>query len=154
LKKIRKYLITGILTLLPLIITIYVTKFVFEFIDGILEPLIVLKFGRQIPGIGFFLTLLLILLTGLTMSNYLGRRIITWLENLVTKIPLLNVIYTSVKKVIEALNVFVPTTPNPTSGMLILVPREDVVFLDMSVEEGLKLIVSGGVICPEYPEKC
>lgn len=102
-KKIRKYLITGILTLLPLIITIYVTKFVFEFIDGFLEPLIVIKFGRQIPGIGFVLTLLLILLTGLTMSNYLGRRMITWLENLVTS---------------------------------------------------LKLIVSGGVICPEYSEKC
>ena len=48
------------------------------------------------------------------------------------------------------MSVFLPTTPNPTSGYLLFVPREDVVVLDMSVEDGLKLVVSGGIIAPEY----
>ena len=50
----------------------------------------------------------------------------------------------------ELINVFIPTTPNPTSGMLILVPNEEIIYLDMSVEEGLKLIVSAGIVVPEY----
>lgn len=60
-----------------------------------------------------------------------------------------------VKKILgrEMLNVFVPTTPNPTSGFLIFVPREDVVFLDMSVEEGLKFVISGGIVAPEEAKK-
>ncbi|WP_028307594.1 DUF502 domain-containing protein [Desulfitibacter alkalitolerans] len=51
----------------------------------------------------------------------------------------------------EVINVFLPTTPNPTSGFLLFVPREDVIFLDMSVEDGLKMIISGGVVVPPYP---
>ena len=53
----------------------------------------------------------------------------------------------------EVVNVFLPTTPNPTSGFLLLVPREDVIFLEMSVADGMKMIISGGVVNPEYTPK-
>ena len=53
----------------------------------------------------------------------------------------------------EMVNVFIPTTPNPTSGFLIFVPREDLVFLEMTVEEGLKFVISGGIVTPEEAKK-
>lgn len=52
----------------------------------------------------------------------------------------------------EIVNVFVPTTPNPTSGMLVLVPKDDIIYLDMTIEEGIKLILSGGVLVPNWEE--
>lgn len=191
-KSPKTYFITGIIVLLPSIVTFYTLYKLFIFIDGFLGKPIRTYTGYNIPGVGLFLTVLLIWFIGVLATNIIGRKILHMLEFLFTNIPLVRGIYKTVKQIVDAfshqnsnafqrvvmieyprkglyalafqtgvakgelqaktrqevINVFLPTTPNPTSGFLLLVPREDVVFLDMSVEEGLKLIISGGVVTP------
>ncbi|MGM0471616.1 MAG: DUF502 domain-containing protein [Bacillota bacterium] len=193
LKNLRNYLITGLIILLPLVVTIYIVTTIFSAVDGFLRPLIELVIGRSIYGLGFFLTILVILGIGIIGTNVLGKRLISFGERLLTRIPLVKNIYLTVQQIINALflknktafrkvvvveyprrgiyqvgfltsegrgevqentedqvvNVFIPTTPNPTSGMLILVPHSEVNYLDMTVEEGLKFIISGGTVTPE-----
>ena len=193
LKNLRNYLITGLIILLPLVVTIYIVTTIFNAVDGFLRPLIELVIGRSVYGLGFFLTILVILGIGIIGTNVLGKRLISFGERLLTRIPLVKNIYLTVQQIINALflknktafrkvvvveyprrgiyqvgfltsegrgevqentedpvvNVFIPTTPNPTSGMLILVPRSEITYLDMTVEEGLKFIISGGTVTPE-----
>jgi len=192
LKSLRNYLITGLIILLPLIITVYIVTSIFNAVDGVLRPLVELVIGRSIYGLGFLLTIGFILGVGAIGTNVLGKRLIDYGERILTKIPLVRNIYLTVQQLIDALflknktafrkvvlieyprkglyqvgfltsegmgevqsntdeeviNIFVPTTPNPTSGMLVLVPKEDITYLDMNVEEGLKLIISGGTVVP------
>lgn len=194
--KLRTYFFTGILVLLPLMATIYILWYVFSFMEGLLDPLLRYFLGRSIPGLGFLLSLVIILLIGLFGRNILGKRIISFGERLLFRIPLVRTIYTTVKQILEALfggrtyvfekvvlleyprkglyqlgfvtrdvaeelnklvhtdlvNVFIPTTPNPTSGMLVMVPKEDVLHLKMKVEDGMKLIISGGTLTPMFEE--
>jgi len=197
----RKYLIAGLLIWLPLGITLLVVKLLVDIID---RTVLLLPpswrpdalFGFHIPGVGLLLSLLIILLTGITVANLLGHRMVTVWEGLLARIPLVRTIYSAVKQVVEAVlsansksfrkvvlveyprrgmwclalqtaerlgevqaktgaevvAVFLPTTPNPTSGFVILVPRDDVVELDMSVDDGLKLIISMGAVVPEWPK--
>ncbi len=188
----RKYLITGLLVWLPVVVTIYVLWWGFKFFDSVLGNAIARFMGMRIPGIGILTSLVLILLTGIFAAHYLGRRLIAFGEDLVTKIPLVRSVYLTVKQIVDAflhgtnvafqqvvlveyprpglwaiafmtsdikneihektdedvMAVFIPTTPNPTSGFLLYVPRRDVIFSDMSVEDGLKLVVSGGIVSP------
>lgn len=194
--KLRTYFFTGILVLFPLIATIYILWYVFSFLENLLDPILFYFLGRSFPGLGFFLSLILILLIGLFGRNILGKKIISFGERLLFRIPLVRTIYTTVKQIMEALfggrtyvfekvvlieyprrglfqlgfvtrevakelnrltnqeliNVFVPTTPNPTSGMLVMVPMKDVVSLNMKVEDGMKLIISGGTLTPIFGE--
>ena len=190
LKVLRNYLITGLIILLPLLVTIYIVTTVFTAVDGFLRPIFELIIGRSIYGLGFMLTLGFIIGVGAIGTNVLGRKLINFGEQLLTRIPLIRNIYITVQQIINALfrknktafrevviveypkegiyqlgfltscntgevqsktprqvvNIFIPTTPNPTSGMLILVPEEEVIYLDMSIEEGLKFIISGGTV--------
>lgn len=194
--KLRTYFFTGILVLFPLIATIYILWSVFSFLENLLDPILFYFLGHSFPGLGFFLSLILILLIGLFGRNILGKKIISFGERLLFRIPLVRTIYTTVKQIMEALfggrtyvfekvvlieyprkglyqlgfvtrevakelnrltnqelvNIFVPTTPNPTSGMLVLVPIKDVVYLNMKVEDGMKLIISGGTLTPIFGE--
>lgn len=194
-KRFRKIIVSGLVVLLPLVATIYILIFLFNFMDGLLGGTIETLIGRPLPGIGILFTMLLILLTGFLATNVFGKRFITSIEQMIGKVPIMNSVYNALKQVVEAfspgkanafqrvamleyprkgiwvigfvtgtsmgevqrktehevLNIFVPTTPNPTSGFLVFVPKEDVIFLEMSVEEGLKLIISGGVITPKDP---
>jgi uncharacterized membrane protein len=201
-KKLRSYLVTGLIVLLPTIATIYVLQFAFSFIDRILgKPLTDLlnameisrlpEFNDRIPGLGFVLIILILLGVGYATKSLLGKRAISFTEKTIKKIPLARSVYSTVQQVTTALiqdrssfkkvvlieyprkgiytvgfltgesqgevqqktekecvNVFLPTTPNPTSGWLILVPKEEVTLLDMTVEQGLKFIISGGVVVP------
>lgn len=191
-RSLRKYLITGLLVWLPVVVTIYVLWWGFKFFDSVLGNAITRFIGMRIPGIGILTSLVLIFGTGLFAANYLGRRLIAFGENIVTRIPLVRSVYLTVKQIVDAflhgtnvafqrvviveyprpgmwaiafitsdaknevcektgedvLTVFLPTTPNPTSGFLLYVPRRDVIFADMSVEDGLKLVVSGGIVAP------
>ncbi|MHB1127963.1 MAG: DUF502 domain-containing protein [Bacillota bacterium] len=193
-KVLRKYLITGIVVLLPLISTIYVLVTTLRLMDGLLGGIISVVVGYPLPGLGLLLTIGLVLLTGMVATNVIGKKLITFIEDLLDRIPLFKSIYGAIKQIIDAfslqtsntfqrvalveyprkgmyavgfvtgegmgevqektteevMNIFVPTTPNPTSGMLVLVPIKDVTFLEMSVEDGLKLIISGGVLTPRY----
>jgi uncharacterized membrane protein len=145
------------------------------------------QYRTDIPGIGLILTLVILFLTGLLVTNFIGSRIVTFWEKILSRIPLVRSIYTAVKQVTEALltpsgksfrkvmliefprkglwslafqtsdvpfhapeegehiTVFVPTSPNPTSGFLMVVKTDEVQELKMTVEEGLKIIISIGV---------
>ncbi|MFW5999462.1 MAG: DUF502 domain-containing protein [Halanaerobiaceae bacterium] len=192
-KKLRNLFLTGILVLLPLIVSVFILWYLFELIESWAGPVVEVFFGRELPGVGLALTVLLIFLAGLFATNFLGKKLIRRGELILLKIPLFRSIYISVKQLLEGMftrdtksfekaiileyprrgiyqigfitreespffesyfekkvyKVFLPTTPNPTSGMFLLVPEEDVIMLDASVEEALKLVVSAGIITPD-----
>jgi len=188
---LRRYFITGILVLAPLVITFWVIYNVFYALDTRFARLFA-AYEQYIPGLGFIAGIAFILLIGAIASNYIGRRFITWGEAIVARIPVVSRIYRAAKQVGDAVlgqnralfqkvvlleyprrgmyslafmtneqaaeiqektgpsvvAVFLPTTPNPTSGYLLYVPREDAIILDMSVEEAMKLIISAGAFLP------
>ncbi|MDD5426464.1 MAG: DUF502 domain-containing protein [candidate division Zixibacteria bacterium] len=189
---VKRHFLSGVLIVVPLILTYIVLKFLFETIDGILQPIIFKLFGYFIPGLGVFTTLLLIILAGMFTRNYLGHKLYKYSERLLVKMPVIRPIYSSAKQLLEAVTisdvksfkevglveyprkgvyalcfiartvkikvednlkntftVFIPSTPTPVSGMVILVPREDVILLDMTIEDGVKFLVSGGVASPD-----
>ncbi|KUK71532.1 MAG: hypothetical protein XD91_1854 [Clostridiales bacterium 38_11] len=192
-KNIRQIFLRGILTLIPIIATIYVLYSLFKFLDKFLGAYISLLIGRSIPGVGIIAIFILIFIMGSVVTNVIGERLFIFAERMIRRIPIVPRVYFGLKQIVEAfslqgknvfnrvvlieyprkglyvvgfltgeckgevqvktdaklMNVFVPTTPNPTSGMLILVPEKEIVYLDMTVEEGLKLIVSAGVVVPE-----
>lgn len=186
LRRLRTYFFTGLIIVLPFLLTLYFLWLVFGFVDGLIGPVLKLIIGQRLPGVGFIFTVGLILGTGVLATNYLGRRLLAWGERLFIRLPLVRSIYQTLKQLVHAVfsekqkafqrvvlveyprkgvyslafltrdveeagemvMAFVPTTPNPTSGFLLLIPKKEVKYLDMSVEDGLKLIVSGGVIVP------
>jgi uncharacterized membrane protein len=198
-RKIRNYLIGGMLIWIPIMITVWVVRF----LSGILDNSLLLLppswrpeavFGTYIPGLGIILSLLLLLLTGVVVKNLFGGQIVAGLESLVRRIPVIGAVYsgaktfsetvltdkgTSFKQVLivefprrgawsigfltaedleevrartgeDMISVFVPTTPNPTTGFIIVVNRNEVVFLDMSVDEAFKMILTLGVVAPKW----
>ncbi|MDB5822592.1 MAG: hypothetical protein JWR21_1296 [Herminiimonas sp.] len=198
----RKYFITGLLVLVPLAITVWVLNLIITTMD---QSLMLLPerwrpeaiFGVHIPGAGTILTLLIIFFTGLATRNFVGKKVVQLWEAIVTRIPVVNSIYSSVKQVSDTLfsssgnafrkavlvqypregswtiafltgvpggdvrnhlrgdyiSLYVPTTPNPTSGFFLMVPRADTIELDMNVDEALKYIVSMGVVSPGHFDK-
>lgn len=197
---LRKYIIAGLLVWLPFAATVVIVKLVVDLLDKIIlllppeyQPTAVL--GFSIPGFGIVLAISILLITGMLAANLFGRRLVEFWEAILSRIPLVRSIYSSVKQIsttildsngksfrkvvmlqyprkgiwsigfltnedvstdIDGLNedlvaVFVPTTPNPTSGFIIMAPRDDITELDMTVEEGFKFIISMGVIVPDGP---
>lgn len=195
---LRRYLMAGLLVWVPLGVTLLIVAFLVDLMDQTLlllpasiQPEYLL--GFRIPGLGIALTLAIVLLTGMIMTNLFGKQLVSIGESVLQRIPLVRSIYTAVKQVTESMfssgksfrkvvlveyphkgswtlafqtgagaeevrlktgrdvtNVFVPTTPNPTSGFFLMVPREDVIELDMSIDEGLKMLLSVGVVVPTY----
>ncbi|OPJ56995.1 DUF502 domain-containing protein [Alkalithermobacter paradoxus] len=187
---LRNIFITGTFSILPIAITLSLIFWLFNKIDSIFREPLEKFIGFPLYGIGFVITILLIFITGIFVTDVLGKKIFNFLEEILYKVPLAGVVYSSVKQVTEAFTskkrenfkhtvivqypskgiytlgfmtsdvpnflkcemneelafVFIPTTPNPTSGMLVMVPKEDIIYLDMTVEETLKLIVSGGIV--------
>ncbi len=193
----KKYLITGLLIWIPLVITLWVLSLVVTTMD---QSLLLLPeawrpatwIGVDIPGFGVILTLLVIFMTGMLGANILGQRLVEFWESLLARIPVVKTIYTSVKQVSDTLfsskgeafrkavlvrfphrdswtvgfltgapgpeitrqlgaehvSVFIPTTPNPTSGYMIIVPKADTMELNVSVDEALKYVISMGVAGP------
>jgi uncharacterized membrane protein len=195
--KLRKYIITGLLIWVPLGITVLVIKLLVDLMDKTIlflpptwrpENLI----GFDIPGLGIVISSMIVFLTGFFLTNFAGKRLIKWWENVLDRIPFVRSIYSSVKQVTETIlssegdtfsavylieyprkgiwtlcfktgnspkfmdeaaddklvTVFVPTTPNPTSGFILFIPIEEVKVLDIDVEEALKLVMSLGVVAP------
>ena len=196
----RKYFITGLLVLVPLVITLWVLNLIVGTLDQSLlllppqwRPELLL--GINLPGVGTILTLVIIFITGVVTRNFIGNRLLMLWELLLQRIPVVNSIYSSVKQVSDTLfsssgnafrkallvqypregvwtiafqtgvpggdvknhligdyvSVYVPTTPNPTSGFFLMLKREDTIELNMSVDEALKYIVSMGVVAPPSP---
>lgn len=192
---LRRYFLAGVLVLLPVIITVYILAFAFNLVDGMLRSIIQYIAGRYIPGLGFLIIMVLILLAGVIGTNVVGRKLLHAGEHLLQRVPVVKSIYTAIKQVMEVLatqrraafrrvvlveyprrgiyslgfitgeapsevkevvegdllNVYLPTTP-PTQGVFIMVPREEIRILNMSVEDGFKLLISAGIItsAPSY----
>jgi uncharacterized membrane protein len=193
----RRYLIAGLLVWVPLGVTLLIIKFLVDLMDQTLlllprhvrpEALI----GQSIPGLGLVLTLIVVWVTGVVVTNLFGRRLYRLGELILSRIPFVRSVYSAVKQVTETLfsgtgksfrkvclveyprhglwslafmtgvgapeikdrtgrdvaNIFIPTTPNPTSGFFLMVPRDEVIELTMSVDDGLKMLISVGVVMP------
>ena len=197
LTRLRNYLISGLLFWIPLILTIIVIKFFLESVDSLVPqeylPEAMFNLDTSIPGSGIILLFLIILITGILVTNILGRRLVALWEKLLNKIPGFRNVYNILKKVSdtvlntssqsfkkafliqyptkgiwviafqsgvyrgeaesiigeEIINLFVPTTPNPTSGFFVLIPKKDAFELDISVEDAFKLVISAGVVTPD-----
>lgn len=193
----KKYLITGLLIWIPLVITIWVLKLVVDMLD---QTLLLLPqalrteswLGIHIPGMGVLLTVLIVIMTGVVTANFIGQRLVQFWNEILHRIPVVNSIYSSVKQVSDTLfsssgeafrkallvqwpregmwtigfltgapggdvtnhlpgdyvSVYVPTTPNPTGGYFVMMPRKDVIELNMSVDTALKYVISMGVASP------
>jgi uncharacterized membrane protein len=188
---LRRYLITGIATVVPLAATLYLLRYLIEFIDGISQPAVVAIYGQPIPGLGLLITLAILILVGVFVSYAVGKKAAELLDKVMLKIPLSRTIYSIIKNIsdtflcsdrefgqvvlikympdvytmgflagkspaeidaatsMKLVNVFVPTSPNPTTGVLFMVPEERVVPLDMSVDKGMQIIVSAGFLGPD-----
>ena len=190
LAKLRNYFITGIVVLVPIGITLYLTKFFISISSRLipynLNPNNYLPFA--IPGLEILLSVIFITLIGGISLSFIGKRILKFVHDLFKRIPILRTIYSAIGQMTESLapnksnnkksvvliqyprkgswavgfatkdnkgeiskktnsdlvNVFVPTTPNPTSGFLLMFPKEEIIYLDMSFEEASKFIVSAG----------
>ncbi|MFQ5708395.1 MAG: DUF502 domain-containing protein [bacterium] len=200
-KKIRAYFFTGLLVLVPLVLTGYIIWNLFLAIDGILREFVysfifenfkISFFERPIPGLGFITLILIIVLTGILARNYFGRKIVNLGDKFVQRIPLINRVYNAIKQISfaffsekrevfkkailfeyprkgiysigfytqdtrgpvqealkeDVVSVFLPTTPNPTSGFLLFVPKADIIDLDLRIEDALKLVISAGAVVP------
>ena len=194
----KKYFITGLIIWIPLVITLWVLKFIFDVLDQSLL-LLPLEFhterwlGVHIPGLGAILTVVIVFATGILATNLFGARLVELWNDVLNRIPVVNSIYSSVKQISDTLfsssgeafrkallvqwphpgawtiafmtgtpggevlnhippdcvSVYVPTTPNPTSGYFVIVQRKDVIELDMTVDQALKYIISMGVVPPQ-----
>ena len=187
--RIRNYFITGIVVLIPIGITVYLTLFFISISSRILpkeiNPNHYLPYN--IPGLEILISLVLISLIGFLSLSFLGKKLLEFFNNVLKRIPILRTIYSALGQMTETftkgdntkknvvlieyprkgtwavgfatkentgelnektgknlVNVFVPTTPNPTSGFLLMVPKEDLIFLDLTFEEASKFIVSAG----------
>ena len=192
--KLRNYFITGIVVLIPIGFTLYLSKFLInvstKLVPAGLNPNNYIPYA--IPGIEILLTIIFITIVGGLSLSFLGKKVLQIVDNLFKRIPILRTIYSAIvqmtdsfrnqegskKSVVlveyprkgswavgfatkenkgelkdktnkELINVFVPTTPNPTSGFLLMFPKEDVIFLDMGFEEASKFIVSAGTSNPK-----
>lgn len=193
----KKYFVTGLLVWVPLGITLWVLHFLVSTMDQTLR-LLPEEFqterwlGIYVPGMGVVMTVVVVLVTGLIVTNFLGQRVLLFWEGVLSRIPVVKSIYNSVKQVSDTLftsgghafrkalliqypragswtiafltgepggdiidhlhgeywSVYVPTTPNPTSGFFLIIPKADVIELDMSVDAALKYIISMGVVAP------
>ncbi|MDX1501624.1 MAG: DUF502 domain-containing protein [Thermoanaerobaculia bacterium] len=196
--RIRRLLITGLLTLIPAALTVWIVVRLFQLMDGAFAPLLYSVVDRwypgvRIPGLGAALTLTVILTLGWLSTNVFGKRLIVAVERLIDKIPVAKSVYSSTKGIVgvfseeqreafkrviliryphpdtfamafvtgsarwgylhpelgDLLMVFLPTTPNPTGGYLLMVPRKDTIDLPISVEAGVRMVISGGILVPD-----
>ncbi len=192
--RIRNYFVTGVIVLIPIAFTLYLTKLLLNLSSRILpekiNPNTYLNF--YIPGVEILLTVLFITIIGGLSLSFLGKKFLQFIDDLFKKIPILRTIYTAFTQMTETftqnksgkksvvlveyprkgtwavgfatkdnkgeiqsktnkelVNVFVPTTPNPTSGFLLMFPKEEVIYLDISFEEASKFIVSAGTSNPK-----
>jgi uncharacterized membrane protein len=189
---VKRYFFSGLLVVVPLIITYLVLKFLFQTIDNILQPLILQVFEVNIPGLGLILTILIVILAGLVTHNYLGGKLYRLWEKILARVPLVRPIYSAAKQLLESTTqqhasafkevvmiefprkgsfvvcfvahflefeidgvmrkcacVFVPNPPTPFTGAAVILPIEDIIAVDMTIEQGVKFLVSGGVAAPD-----
>ncbi|OOG41161.1 DUF502 domain-containing protein [Polaromonas sp. A23] len=194
---VRRWLLAGLLVLVPLIVTVWLLNW---FIGTLDQTLQILPgnwhpdklLGFHIPGFGVVLALAIVLAMGAVATNFFGKKLVSWWDALLSRIPIVRSIYSSVKQVSDTLfsengnafrkallvqwpregvwtiafqtgmpggdvvnhlpgdylSVYVPTTPNPTGGYFVMLPKADCIELKMSVDEALTYVISMGVVVP------
>ena len=192
--KLRNYFFTGVIVLVPIGFTLYLSKFLFNFstklVPSGLNPNTYLPYAIQ--GVEIILTVIFITIIGGLSLSFIGKKFLQLIDDLFKKIPILRTIYSAIGQMTDSfrnqegnkksvvllqyprkdvwavgfatkensgeiksktnknlVNVFVPTTPNPTSGFLLMIPKEDLIYLDMTFEEASKFIVSAGTSKPK-----
>ena len=192
--KFRNYFIAGVVVLIPIGITIYLTILIISISSQILpkelNPNNYLPYN--IPGVEILISIIIITIIGWLSLSFLGKRLLNLFNTILKKIPILRTIYSAIGQMTESftktdnnkknvvlveyprkgswavgfatkenkgqisertkenlVNVFVPTTPNPTSGFLLMIPKKDLIYLDLSFEEASKFIVSAGTSNPK-----
>ena len=192
--KLRNYFFTGVIVLVPIGFTLYLSKFLINFstklVPSGLNPNTYLPYA--IPGVEIILTVIFITIVGGLSLSFLGKKLLQIIDDLFKRIPILRTIYSAIGQMTESfrsqkgnkksvvlveyprkgswavgfatkentgeiksktkinlINVFIPTTPNPTSGFLLMIPKEDLIYLDMTFEEASKFIVSAGTSVPK-----
>lgn len=191
-RRLRRYLLTGIVVMAPVGVTVFVLWWIFARLDAILGRMFSV-IGLRIPGLGLLALVLVVIAIGWAANQALGRQFISLGKRFLTRFPLTRSIYGAASQIVEqlvgedrkffkacvlveyprqgcyalgfltsdaaaeigdvlqedAVAVFLPTTPNPTSGYLMFFPRSHIRPLKMSVEDGFKLVISGGAVTPE-----
>lgn len=198
---LRRYLVAGVLVWLPILATVWVVTFILHLMDLTLDVLPPgyrpeALVGFPLPGLGALFALVVLLLTGLLVTNLIGRRLIVWGEELLNRIPVVRTVYGGVKSFAESVfsqsnafrkvvmieypragawsigfltaedvpevtqklgaphvAVYISSALNATAGYLVVVPRRDVVELDMSVDAAMKMIITCGVVVPPAPAR-
>ena len=192
--RLRNYFFTGVIVLIPIGFTLYLSKFLINFstklVPSGLNPNTYLPYS--IPGIEIILTVIFITFVGGLSLSFLGKKFLQIVDDLFKRIPILRTIYSALGQMTDSIrnqegskksvvlieyprkgtwavgfatkenqgeikkktnedlvNVFVPTTPNPTSGFLLMFPKKDLIYLDMNFEEASKFIVSAGTSNPK-----
>jgi len=193
--KLRNYFFTGVVILIPIGFTLYLTVFIIKISSNLIpkeiNPNHYLPFA--IPGLEIAISIIIITLIGGLSLSFLGKRLLNFINELFKRIPILRTIYSAIDQMIQTfrkgknnkkksvvlveyprkgswavgfatkdntgeikrrtkqdlVNVFVPTTPNPTSGFLLMFPKKDVIYLNISFEEASKFIVSAGTSNPK-----
>ena len=191
--RIRNYFFAGVVVLIPIGVTVYLTIFLVSISSKILprgiNPNYYLPYN--VPGLEIIISVILITLIGWLSLSFIGKKLLDLFNNILKRIPILRTIYSAFEQMLDIftksdentknvvlveyprkgswavgfatkensgeisdktkrklINVFVPTTPNPTSGFLLMFPKEDVIYLDLTFEEASKFIVSAGTSNP------
>ena len=193
----KQYIFTGLLSILPIFVTYWIVKQLFLLFSTPGAKIYYLTFGKNTVGyfpevIGFLLTIISIYIIGRFVTNVLGKSLLIEIEKLVERIPIVSLVYKTVKQITESIgsqnnnafkkviqleyprkglwtlamvtgesidkqgneyyHIFVPTTPNPTSGYMIYALKSDTKETNLFVEDALKIIISGGMLAPEQNE--
>jgi len=208
-QKLQNIFFAGLLVTIPTMLSFFLLKFLVNYIDKVSAPLVRRFLHTSIPGIGFSVTILIVLTIGFLGTNIIGKKLVSTGESLLSKIPLVRNIYTSAKQILETVafatekpfkqvvlvpyprknvyaiglvtrkvpqhisidsllpapqhedgtnggdqifSVFIPSTPNFTSGLLVMFPRHDIIPLSMTIEEGFTYLMTGGILTPKKKE--
>ena len=193
--KLRNYFITGVLVLIPIGVTVYLTLFFIKIFAKILpqeiNPNNYLPYS--VPGLEIIISIIVITVIGWLSLSFLGKKLVKLVNDIFKRIPFLRTVYSAIGQMTQSfaqsrkskkksvvlveyprkgswavgfatqentgeiasktnkdlVNVFVPTTPNPTSGFLLMFPKDEIIYLDMSFEDASKFIVSAGTSNPK-----
>ena len=173
--RLKKYLFTGILVTGPVALTFWIVFSLVKLFDQLVTPLIPIYLNpntyppRDIPGLGLIVLTIFLVFVGAITANFFGSWILKQTDTFISKIPLIKTFYKTIKQILETILKtnsqafrdavlveyprkgawvigFTPTTPNPTSGFLLMIPKKDLKYLNVSVDEAIKTIVSAGII--------
>lgn len=191
-QRLRRYFFVGLIVIAPVGVTVVVLAWIFNRVDAILGEPLQAALGLRIPGLGFLLLGLIVLLVGWVVHRAVGRRLLLWWNTTLLRFPVAGRLYNAVSQILQSVisdqrrifkrtvlvpyptegswvvgfvtheeapvmsrivgepcyNIFVPTTPNPTSGFLLVVPRRRVIELRVSLEDAMKFVISAGSVSP------